>query len=236
MEQMTASANIVYCTPGNGVGGEAATAFKLTDPKQIAQWTALQKLYASGAAVNVASDGNAATNSFSNGDSAILLSSSAALGNITKAAKFTPVVMPMPVDAVQGGPVAGGNSVWVLGKDASGAKEQAAWQFAAYLASDDVQVNSFKTSGYLPNTKTAIAKASADANDNQKVLLNQLQNAASSPATAGCHSGALQGERTEVRGALEAILVNKADVATALRGVEDKAASLITEYQKRAGK
>ncbi len=236
VEQMTASAGIVYCTPDNGVGSSPATKVVLTDPKQVAQWTAVQALYKSKGAVNVGGDGNAAQTSFSNGDAGILLASSSVLGNVTKAAKFTPVLAPMPLDDAQGGAVPGGNSVWVLGKDAKGAKEQAAWAFAAYLASDEVQSNSFTTSGYLPNSKSAATSLASNANPAQKVLLTQLAGGADSAAAAGCHSGALQPIRTELQKAMESVLVSGADVTTTFKSVEDKSPTLISDYNKRVGK
>lgn len=235
-EELTASAGLDYCTPDNGVGAEPATKFVLTDPAQVAQWKGIQELYQSKAAVNVGGDGNAAQTSFANGDAAMLLGSSSVWGNVTKNAKFTPVVAPLPLDSPEGGAVPGGNSVWVFGTDAKGAKEQAAWEVAAYLAGDTVQADSFTTSGYLPNTKSAAEKVAGSVDANQKVLLTQLADAKTSNAAAGCHSGALQSVRTELSKAMESALVGGTDVATALKGIEDQSSGLIEAYNKRAGK
>lgn len=235
-EELTASTGLEYCTPDKGAGKEAASAFVLTDPKQVAQWEGFQELYQSGAAVNVGTDGNNAQTSFSNGDAGILLASSAAYGNVSGSATFDIVLAPMPLDDPTSAVVPGGNSVWIIGKDPKGGREQAAYEFAKYLASDEVQSQSFVVSGYLPATITAAKAIEGDADANQKVLLEQLAREAASPAAAGCHSGALQPVRNEVQAAMEESLVGGADVKTTFQKVEEKAPALIEDYNKRAGK
>lgn len=235
-EQLTASAGINYCTPDNGVGSSPATKFVLTDPAQIAQWTGMQQLYSSKVALNVGSDFNGVQTAFANGDAAIMLGSTGAYGNLKTNAKFDVTVAPLPLDSAKGGAVPGGNSAWVFGSDAKGATEQAAWAFASYLASDAVQTDSFSTSGYLPNTLSSAKLSAANASEAQKVMLAQLARPSDSTAALGCHSGALQAERAEVQKGLEAILVSGSDVATTLKGVEDKTPGLIDAYNQRAGK
>lgn len=235
VEELTASAGVVYCTPENGVGGEPAAEFVLTDPAQIAQWEAIQTMYADGVAVNVGTDGNSAQTSFASGDAGLLFASSSVLGNLTSNAAFTPVVAPFPIDSPEGGAVPGGNSVWILGEDASGAREQAAYEFAVYLASDEVQVNSFTASGYLPNTTSAAEAAAADASPSHQALLDQLLGSTDSIAAAGCHSGALQQVRTELRTALEGILTSGDDVTESLSSVEALSTELVASYIERAG-
>jgi sn-glycerol 3-phosphate transport system substrate-binding protein len=236
VEEMTASANLEYCTPDNGSGKEPATKFKLTDPKQIAQWKTLQDLYTEKVAVNVGVDGNAAQTTFSRGDAGLLFGSSAAVGNVTKNAKFTPVLVPFPTDAEGGGAVPGGNSLWVIGKDAKGSKEQAAYAFQRYLVSEKVQADSFTKSGYLPNTKPAVEKLTASADANQKVLLEQLAKTPQNTATGGCHSGAMQEVRKDLQKQLDTLLGEGGDLEKSFAEVEARSEEAIQTYIKRAAK
>lgn len=234
-EQLTAAAGVAYCTPENGRGGVRAEAFTLTDPAQLVQWSALQPLFADGAALNVGTDFSAAVNGLASGEVAAIFASSGALGTVTKAMTTDFVVVPFPIDSPDGGVVPGGNSVFLLDEPSSEAQQAAGAEFLAYLGSDQVQSDVFAATGFLPTTLAALDAAKASANPHQAALLAQLAATTDSIASAGCRSGALQGVRGEVGPAIEKV-VGGADIATTFASAEQAAAAVVADYNARAGR
>ncbi|MEO3940125.1 extracellular solute-binding protein [Paenarthrobacter nicotinovorans] len=235
-EEFASSAGIEYCTPGNGTTGAPVDAVRYTAASQVGVWNTIQELFTSKAIFNVGKDGSAAQNAFTGGSAAMLLSSSGSLGNVVKAKGTDFLTAPFPVDdAAKGGAVPGGNSVWIIGKDKSGATQRAAARFAAFLASPDSQVASFQGSGYLPASTDAQATAATSATPAQKVLLDQVAVTKSNVVTAGCHSGALNSIRLELQPVLEQIAAGT-PVEAAFQQAEAKATSAIETYNARAGK
>lgn len=232
-EEFSAAAGVVYCTPGNGVGTEPVTSMNYTDPAQIAIWTRLQELFASGAALNVGTDGNASMSAFTSGTSAMLFGSSGTLGTISDALGDNFVSAPFPLEKSDGGAVPGGNSVWVMGQDKSDEQKAAATEFAAFLGSASSQEEIFRASGYLPSQVTAQEALAGDATAPQEVLLEQLAATPGTTATAGCHTGALTETRTALQATMEQI-VNGADVTTAFEAAESAAQEILATYNARA--
>jgi sn-glycerol 3-phosphate transport system substrate-binding protein len=234
LEELTSGAGLEYCTPGNGVGGAPVTGYNLTDPQQIAQWTTLQGLFRSGAALNVGADFSAATNAFASGKVAMLLASSGALGNIETAAAGKYEVKPYPVEGSTGGVAPGGNSVWVLRTNESDAQKNAAAEFTQFIGSSQSQQEIFTATGFLPTTKQAQQAVTASATAPQKALLTQLTKTPSNPATAGCHHGSLQQVRGEVKTAMEKV-ISGSDVAQTLAAAQTAATEMVKAYNDRAG-
>ncbi|WP_427007608.1 extracellular solute-binding protein [Pseudarthrobacter sp. H2] len=235
-EQFAASAGVEYCTPENGTKSSKVDAIRYTEPSQLGVWNKIQELYGSKAIFNVGKDGTAAQNAFTGGSAAMLLASSGTLGNVAKAKGADIITAPFPVDdAGKGGSVPGGNSLWIVGKDKSGAKQRAAARFAAFLASPESQVASFQGSGFLPASTDAQASAASSATPAQQVLLDQVAGTKSNTVTAGCHSGALNSTRLELQPVLEQIAAG-APAEAAFNQAETKAKEAIESYNMRAGK
>jgi sn-glycerol 3-phosphate transport system substrate-binding protein len=234
-EELTAGAGIEYCNPDNGRGGDTVDEFTTADDIQVEQWTALQQLFADGAALNVGTDFSAGVNALSAGEAGAFFSSSGALGTVTSAMTTDWSVVPFPVEGDEGGVAPGGNSVFAL-KDSlsSDAEKAAAAEFLAYLGSDEVQEQSFAATGFLPTTDAALAASKSNADAHQTALLDQLANTSDSVAAAGCLSGALQAVRGELTPALEKI-VQGDDVKSTLTAVHDSATGLVADYNERAG-
>lgn len=237
VEQWTASDGLYMCTPRNGVGSQPADRFNLTDPQQIAAWKDLQSLYRNKDALNVGIDTTNSIVSFASGATGLLVASSAALNNISATSKFKPYVIPFPIDnREKGGVVLGGSAVWVLGKDAGGAKEQATWEFVSYLMTKKSQELVFNKTGYLPANIDALKEARKHEDHNHQVLLDQLIHNNENDVTAGCHSGALDQEHLFLQNKMQAILIGGADVETSFKAVENASKGMIRSYLKRARK
>lgn len=236
-EQWSASNGLLYCAPENGIGSEPATKFTLADPLQIETWRDFAELYASGVALNVGSDGNNAQSAFANGEVGMITASTAGLGNIEQNATFTPVAAPFPIDqSADGGMIIGGNSVWVFGEDPADPKAQAAWTFESYLISKDAQKLIFEKSGYLPINESALDEVASSTDPTRKVLLDQVASTKANVYTAGCHSGAIQQLRNELKEAMTQILQEGKDPAPLLSDLETKSETMVADYNERAGR
>lgn len=234
-EEWTAALGVTYCTPGNGLSDQLPTAFTMSTDEQVHVWTEFQKLYADGVALNVGTDGSRVSGPFGSGEVGMVVASSAGLSQFLRDARgFEPIGVPFPTAGSNGGAVIGGNSLWVLGDNPKGKREQAAWEFVTFMASASSQRKVFTEGGYLPSSKKAIADLVGSTDPVRHMLLEQYENTPASEAAAGCHSGALQAQRTDFRPVMEAILLEGADVKASLEKAEKKSASIIAGYNKRA--
>lgn len=234
-EQFSALNGVTYCTPDNGLGADSADAFDFVNDDLVATWTHYQESLASGAIVNVGSDGVAAQNSFSVGQAAMLLASSASLGTTTAAAAFDIEAFALPASADDGGAVPGGSALWVLGEGHDETENAAALEFAQFMGSADVQEAIFEESGYLPSNATALKDLIESETSQPKVaLLEQLTNTPDSAVTGGCHNGAFGQSRADVRSAIQAI-AGGADVESSLLDAQTKGTDQLVEYNKRVG-
>jgi len=235
-EQFSALNNVVYCTPDNGLGSEAATAFDFVNDDLVNVWTHYQKSLQAGAIVNVGSDGVAAQNAFSVGQAAMLLASSASLGTTTAAAAFDINAFALPVATEGGGAVPGGSALWVLGEGHSDNEKAAAVEFARFMGSADVQRQIFEDSGYLPSNQEALdGLLTSETSQPKLALLKQLTATAKTSATGGCHNGAFGQSRADVRSAIQAI-AGGADVQSSLENAQSKGTDQLADYNKRASK
>lgn len=235
-EQFTAAAGREYCTPGNGLGAEPATAFDYVTDDLVDIWTHYQSSLASGAIANVGSDGAAAQNLFSSGGAPMLLASSASLGTTSAAAAFDIEALPLPISSDEGGAVPGGSAVWILGEGHEDNEQAAALEFARYMTSAATQRTFFEASGYLPSSTAAVEdlQSDGDLSQPQEVLLEQLTSTPSTSAAGGCHNGAFGQSRADVRSAIQSI-AGGSDVREALDAAQDKGDSTIADYNERVG-
>jgi sn-glycerol 3-phosphate transport system substrate-binding protein len=105
---------------------------------------------------------NASEGRFTSGECPIFVTSSSFFGNVKAQAKFDFTAAPMPYypevkDAPQNS-IIGGASLWVMGGKKPDEYKGVA-KFLSFLSDTDRQVWIHKTSGYLPITKAAYAKA-----------------------------------------------------------------------------
>jgi len=118
-------------------------------------------------------------------------------------------------------------------------KQAAAWQYLKFLDSPESLTTWAIGTGYLPIRK-ASAESSAmqqywQQNPSFKVAYDQLANGPENAATAGPVIGAYQGVRDAVINMLEAILITKKDVATAVSTAVTTANAAIQAYNDKLG-
>jgi len=240
-EQLTAGSGNVYCAPENGRGADGrATAISLTEPAQVEAFQTVADLYTDGVGLDVGVDGNAALTAFTGGQVAMMFNSTGALGGVSSAATFNYEALAYPIsgDASEAGSVIGGSAMW-LSDLATDAEKVAGWTLESYLASAEVQEGWSHTTGYVAINsavdESETQKAFLDENPMQQLFLDQLENTAVVPATAGCLSGAM----TSIRGAVVAQMQSafSGDIALedALAAAEAEANTAIEQYLEQVG-
>jgi len=140
------------------------------------------------------------------GECGIFMSSSAYIGNLTRAAegKFTWVTGSLPrlSGFPQGNSIIGGATVWVM-KGAKAEEYKGVAQFFKYVASTENQAWWAGVTGYLPLTNGAAKALEASGhyakNPNQKTAVTQMSNGKTTPNSQGIRLGNF----TSVRDAIE---------------------------------
>jgi len=240
-EQATAAAGALYCTPDNGRGSDGQpTAVGYDDPAQVAAFSTLAGIYASGAGLDVGTDGNAALAAFTAGKAAIMFNSSGAAGGIVKSGMtgFSARRYPLSGDASSAGTIVGGSSMW-LSATASDAQKVAGWKLESFLASPASQEAFSQATGYIPiNTavdSSATEKQFLASHPYGQVFLDQINSVPQVPATAGCLSGAMTGIRKSIVPAMQSAFSGKASMSDALASARAAANDALQQYRDQLG-
>jgi sn-glycerol 3-phosphate transport system substrate-binding protein len=177
-------------------------------------------------------------NAFIAGQVAMLVYSSSdttALTNDGTAAGFEVVAsfMPHNGEVENSGNLIGGASLW-LSNGLSTEVEDGALTFLTWFTNAENAADWHKFTGYVPVTKPAIDLLEAEGwfaeSPNSLVASAQLAAAIPSSATAGAIVGAFPSIRDQITNAIEDVLVNGTDVATALTAAKDAADEILGEY------
>lgn len=240
LEQFLALAGEPYVDAGNGRGGRAKSAIFNT-PTAIRVLTALQSLVNSGVATtNGTEAGESLSNllGICNGDNAMTIDTSGALGTaydtLAKGQCKTKVEvgvapLPLPAGPQKGGTLVGGAANYIARpgiKNERSPKVLAAFKFAQYLTTAKSQAAFAAATGYIPISKAAASQAAITsvwaAKPGYRIAFDQLANGVQNVASSGPLIGAYKDVRTAIKAALEAIFIDKKDVATAIaKAVED---------------
>ena len=239
LEQLSASGGQDFCSPDNGRGGAPVDGVSLTTPTQVAFMTELQGLFRDGVVLNPGTDNSTMTSAFTSGGVGMMMTSSGAYttadpqGTASVVARF-----PSTSGSSDAGAVIGGNALWVSGEGHSDAQQEAAYRFARWLASTDVQAEWSAATGYLavdtaaPTTEAGRASL---ADPNVATMYQQLADDPASTAAAGCVTGAFPSVRSTVISAFDQV-VEGADVTSTMSTAEDTAAGQIASYEAAAGR
>jgi sn-glycerol 3-phosphate transport system substrate-binding protein len=160
LEQLSSWHNVPLASKANGLDG-FDTVLEFNGPLQIRHLQTLIELQKD-KTYDYSGRTNASEGRFTSGECPIFLSSSSFFGNVKAQAKFDFTAAPMPYypdvkDAPQNS-IIGGASLWVMGGKKPEEYKGVA-KFLSFLSDTDRQVWIHKTSGYLPITKAAYAKA-----------------------------------------------------------------------------
>jgi len=162
------------------------------------------------------------------GECGIFMTSSAFIGNLTRASegKFTWGTGPLPRLAgfPQGNSIIGGATLWTL-KGAKAAEYKGVAQFFKFLASTDNQAWWAGVTGYLPLTNAAVKAMDSSGhfqkNPNQRTAIVQMQSGKTTANSQGIRLGNFNSIRDAIEEQMENVLSGK---KTAKQGLDDAVA------------
>src|SRR5438128_4162098 len=171
---------------------------------------------------------NKAEANMGGGECGIFLSSSAYIGNLTRASegKFTWGTGPLPRMSgyPQGNSIIGGATLWVM-KSAKPEEYKGVAQFFKYLASTENQAWWAGVTGYLPISTAAVKALEASGhfqkNPNQLTAIKQMNSGKTTPSSQGIRLGNFVSIRDAIEEQMENIFSGK---KTPKQGLDDAVA------------
>jgi sn-glycerol 3-phosphate transport system substrate-binding protein len=239
VENFSAWHNLPLSDNDNGLAAPA-TAMKFNSPAHVAHIDMLGD-FAKNGWFTYAGRKNEAEAKFFSGECAMLTSSSAALANIRKNAKFDFSVHMLPYqDSLVAAPqnsIIGGASLWVLsGKKAPEYKGVA--KFFTYLSQPALQADWHQKTGYVPITNAAaeLTKKSGfyDKNPGADIAVRQLNFKAPTGNSRGLRFGNFVQGREAIEEELEAVFAGKKDAKTALDAAVSRNNELLRRFAQTA--
>ncbi|VVD61125.1 glycerol-3-phosphate ABC transporter substrate-binding protein [Pandoraea capi] len=238
LENYSAWHALPFATKDNGFGGLDAK-LSFNGPQQVKHIQFLADMAKEGSFTYVGRK-DEVTSKFYSGDCGIAMTTSGALANIGKYAKFSYGVGMMPYDAdVKGAPqnaIIGGASLWVLaGK--SPAEYKGVAKFLNYLASPAVAAKWHQDTGYLPVTKAAYELTEKQGfyakNPGADTAIKQMLNKDPLPYTRGLRLGNMPQIRTVVDEELEGVWSGKQTPKAALDKAVQRGDDLLARFAKQ---
>lgn len=239
VENFSAWHNLPLSDNDNGLAAPA-TAMKINSPAHVAHIGMLGD-FAKNGWFTYAGCKNEAEAKFFSGECAMLTSSSAALANIRKNAKFDFSVNMLPYqDSLVASPqnsIIGGASLWVLsGKKAPEYKGVA--KFFTYLSQSALQADWHQKTGYVPITNAAaeLTKKSGyyDKNPGADIAVRQLNFKTPTGNSRGLRFGNFVQGREAIEEELEAVFAGKKDAKTALDAAVSRNNELLRRFAQTA--
>ena len=243
LEQWMALGGDPYVNNGNG-RDERATAVEFDSEVGLEVFTWIDSMIDDGRAIATASSGFDNLFAIGNGDVAMTIETSAALGTIAQVfgeGQWEHVdlgVAPMPGPSTDGGVLVGGAALYIVSKSAP-AVQEGAWRYASFLNEPESQATWAAASGYVPIRKSAAELPTMTelwaATPAFKVAYDQLLSGVESVATAGPVIGDYQGVRDAVLAGLQSMISEHVPPADALAAAKKKADDAIASFNARIG-
>jgi sn-glycerol 3-phosphate transport system substrate-binding protein len=250
LEQWLAKANELYANNENGRAAPA-TRVLFDGPVGVQVMTFLQDMVKDGLAVDVGALESTPDNLLKLADpkapAAMTINTSAALSSVLNALKaglakgFAPQdlgIGPMPGPDVNPGTLVGGAALWIP-KGHSDADTAAAWDYIKFLVGPQQQSTWAAGTGYVPVRQSAVdlppIKTLYVTDPRFKVAYTQLNVAADTPEEAGPILGPQREVRILTSRAVEAILVQRADVKSQLTSTARQSNLLIAQWTSSLG-
>ena len=239
LEQLSAWHNLPLSTKANGLDG-FDTVLEFNGPLQVKHLETLVELQKD-KTYDYSGRTNTGEGRFTSGECPIYLTSSAFFGNVKSQAKFNFTNAPMPYypDA-QGAPqnsIIGGASLWVMGGKTP-VEYKGVAKFLAFLSDTDRQVWVHKSSGYLPITKAAYAKAKQEGFYKDQPYLEtpliELTNKAPTENSRGLRLGNMVQLRDIWAEEIEQALAGKKTAKQALDAAVERGNVMLRQFEKTA--
>lgn len=240
IENYSAWHGLSIATKNNGFDGTDAV-LDFNGPQQVKHIAFLQNMVKQGTFTYVGRK-DEVTSKFYSGDCGIITTSSGALANVDKYAKFQYGVGMMPYDAdVKGAPqnaIIGGASLWVMANKSPAAYKGVA-KFLAFLASPEIAAQWHQNTGYLPVTKAAYELTEKQGfyakHPGADVAIKQMLNKPPLPYTRGLRLGNMPQIRTVVDEEMEGVWSGKEAPKAALDNAVARGNELLRRFEKSGG-
>ncbi len=244
LEQLTSTADQLYCDADNGRSGQRVTSVNLDSPLLIETATWWQGMIKDGLAVNTGRATKDAQDAFKAGQTAMTLESTGSLKSFLTAAegKFEVGVAPYPVVSgtlpAGAGPSIGGASLWISGPGHTEEEKEAAWRFVQFLSTPESQAFWHTNTGYFPVTPAAlklpVEQEYLAKNPQFQVAIDSLNATQVRPASTGCVAGSMPQIRKASEDGLERVLIGQ-DPTESMRKVKENVAITIANYNDSTG-
>ncbi len=243
LEQWLAKAGGAYVNNDNG-RAERATATAFESEAGLEIFTFLDTMVDDGLAQNTGEGGFDNLLALGNGNAAMTIDTSAALGTISQVlaeGDYPNVELgaaPMPGPVGEGGILVGGAALYIVNKQPD-AHQEAAWRYAKFLNEAQSQATWSAGTGYVPIRQSATElsplKDRYQEEPAYRVAYEQLLAGVENVATAGPVIGDYVGVRKAVSDALSSMFSQGTDPATALAQAAQGGDAAIDEYNARIG-
>lgn len=241
LEQLSSWHNVPLSTKANGLDG-FDTVLEFNKPLQIKHLEKLIELQKD-KTYDYSGRTNTGEGRFTSGECPIFMTSSAFFGNVKANAKFDFTNAPMPyypdvADAPQNS-IIGGASMWVMGGKTPEEYKGVA-KFLSFLSDTDRQVETHKTTGYLPITKAAYAKAKADGFYKDQPYLEtpllELTNKEPTENSRGLRLGNMVQLRDIWAEEIEGALAGKKTAKEALDAAVERGNAMLRQFERTVSK
>jgi sn-glycerol 3-phosphate transport system substrate-binding protein len=236
IENFSAWHNLPIGTLENGIGG-VKTEFKINSPQHVNHLQMLVDFTKNGW-FTYAGRKNEAEAKFYSGECAMLTSSSSALGNIKKNAKFEYSVNFLPYhDEIKGAPqnsIIGGASLWVMGGKKPDEYKGVA-KFFKYISNPELQVKWAEATGYVPITNAAFQLAQKEGvytkSPGSDVAIKQLTYKAPTANSKGLRFGNFVQGREVIEEEMEAAFAGKKTAKAALDDATRRGNEILRRFE-----
>jgi sn-glycerol 3-phosphate transport system substrate-binding protein len=236
IENFSAWHNLPIGTLENGIGG-VKTEFKINSPQHVNHLQMLVDFTKNGW-FTYAGRKNEAEAKFYSGECAMLTSSSSALGNIKKNAKFEYSVNFLPYhDEIKGAPqnsIIGGASLWVMGGKKPDEYKGVA-KFFKYISNPELQVKWAEATGYVPITNAAFQLAQKEGvytkSPGSDVAIKQLTYKAPTANSKGLRFGNFVQGREVIEEEMEAASAGKKTAKAALDDATRRGNEILRRFE-----
>ncbi len=236
VETFSAWHNLPIGTLENGIAG-VKTRLLINSPEHVAHIQMLAD-FAKNGWFSYSGRKNEGEARFYSGECAMMTSSSAALGNVRKNAKFDFSVNPLPYhDDIKGAPqntIIGGASLWVLGGKPA-AEYKGVAKFFTYLSNPDLQLKWHEETGYVPITNAAyeLAKKSGyyDKEPGAEVAIRELTNKPPTVNSKGLRFGNYVQGRAIIEEEMESVFAGKKDAKSAMNEATKRVDELLRRFE-----
>ena len=241
LEQLSAWHNLPLATKANGLDG-FDTVLEFNGPLQVKHLETLIELQKD-KTYDYSGRTNTGEGRFTSGECPIFMTSSAFFGNVKANAKFDWTNAPMPYYPDQKGApqnsIIGGASMWVMGGKTP-AEYKGVAKFLAFLSDTDRQVETHKTTGYLPITKAAYAKAKAEGYYKDQPYLEtpllELTNKEPTANSRGLRLGNMVQLRDLWAEEIESALAGKKTAKEALDAAVTRGNAMLRQFERTVAK